>query len=118
MIYTNRDNCKHVGYWIGNRLARPFNFSIKYSEVQIDNHGRKVPYAPKYYKRAGDLLVEGLEKQRFDPKDIVETTTKSLYLSYLKELPPPKVVSTYPNRNWSEVWSKLQSSQLSATARD
>ena len=99
MIDTDRDSRKHVGYWIGDRLAGPFKFSIKYSQVRIDNSGRRVPYAPKYFKRAGDLLAEGLEQQRFDPKDLGETTTKSLYLSYLKELPPPKVVSKYPDRN-------------------
>ena len=118
MIGSGRECRNHVEYWIGDRLGGDFGFDTKYVQLRVDQRGRKLPYNPKYFKHACSLLLEGLQNNRFDVRALEEVTTKSIYASYLDELPPHKIFLKHPDRNWPQVWSRLNSGYLLPTVKD
>ena len=53
----------------------------------------------------------------FDPTDIVEVTTKEIYLSYLQRLPPPKNQRDFCEQDLPLTWNRFKSGLLSLKAK-
>ena len=64
-----------------------------------------------------ELLLKGASCARISMTDLPSITTKSIFLSYIETMPPPKVETKYEERDWELVWSRLQSGVLGSSAR-
>ena len=64
------------------------------------------------------LLQEGLLDNHFDLNHLGDSTTKEIYKSMTETLPLPNICVEYPDRDWTEVWERLNSGVLRPLTRD
>ena len=95
-----------------------FGFDLKFQHFSRDKKGRKKVYKPKFFKKSCELLLEGLECNRFDINALDDATTKSIYQSYLELMPPPPIEIKYPERDWPKTWLRLNNGVLTPSSRD
>ena len=47
-----------------------------------------------------------------------DVTTRSLYISFIKTLPPPAIEISYVERDWPLVWKRLHNGVFTQSSRD
>ena len=64
------------------------------------------------------LLNEGFDSERFVVGNLDEITTKSIYMTFAEDLPPPRIQNKYLDRDWNKVWARLNSGVLHPFSRE
>ena len=102
-----RSKC-HLDYWLGD-LTGSLSHNI---EAETVAH-----LTPSYFECIGILLADLMVADILNSRTLLTITNKSIYRSFLADLPLPKVVRD-SGRDYSRVWVNLHSKVVDSKSRD